>query len=395
MSLVNDMLNDLDQRRSKHSAAPEALEWMAGQTPVRRQRSYLPLLALIFIATMLAVGFFLWGPLTGYGVDSADRLLAVAPSGDGATPEPAQVMAAAAAEPQLNGSQAILTEQQPEAANSAIPSSQQHSLPRQAGSAPPPAVQALAVPMQQARDNKLQTPVAVSSTDAGAPLDSAKTSEVAAPRAAAEIAAVARGPVKTSRPRSPAQRDEDVAGEGRELIRRQSVTGAKQLLRQQLVAQPNSPASATLLASVLLSQKHYDQVALMLQQQRAVNPRHIGLLQIEARLLLSTHRAEQALELLLTRQPAVTEYGAYYELLALAARQNKRFELARGSYRQLLASDPGRGDWWVGLAIVLDQQALPEQARVAYSRGLKTQRIDANLAAYARRRVASISISNR
>jgi tetratricopeptide (TPR) repeat protein len=207
--------------------------------------------------------------------------------------------------------------------------------------------------------------------------------------------APATGPVKMSRSLSPAQRDQSVARRGAALIRSGANVDAEELLLEQLQRQANSPASATLLASLLLSQQHYQQVTSLLAQQRQLNPAHIGLLQIDARLLMSTARSDRAHVLLLRRQPPVAQYTAYYELLALAARQNRNFERAQGSYQQWLADDPGRGDWWVGLAIVLDEQALPQQALQAYSRGLQTQRIRADLSTYARQRVASILTANR
>ncbi|MFT5578956.1 MAG: tetratricopeptide (TPR) repeat protein [Paraglaciecola psychrophila] len=370
MSLVNDMLNDLDRRRSPQGAAPEALEWMVGQTPVRRRSRSLPLLALTFIVALAALGYYLWGPLTGYGAAAADRLLVTTRTTEKATQATAATSLAAGEKPAISDLQssddsAVIAATS--AASTAPLRIDNNGAQLLATATKGPGVSPAAT------DGPLPVVIKVPTVDS----------------------APAANPVKTIFSPSPSQRDQGVARRGRALIRSGANADAEVLLRQQLQQQPDSSASATLLASLLLSQKHYDQVTSLLAQQRAVNPQHIGLLQLEARLLMATARAEQAQQLLLSQQPPVAEYPAYYELLALAARQYQDFELAQHSYQQLLASDPGRGDWWVGLAVVLDEQALPQQALQAYSRGLRTQRIGADLASYARQRVMSISRANR
>lgn len=41
MSLVNDMLNDLDKRRGHHVSEKVDLEWMAGNTSLQPQRRFM------------------------------------------------------------------------------------------------------------------------------------------------------------------------------------------------------------------------------------------------------------------------------------------------------------------------------------------------------------------
>ena len=415
MSLVNDMLNDLDRRRSPQGAAPEALEWMVGQTPVRRRSRSLPLLALLaltFIVALAALGYYLWGPLTGYGAAAADRLLVTTRTTEKATQATAATSLAEGEKPAVSD----LQSSDDSAVIAATPAVSAATVITPIDLAVEPVVEPLVEsvvkpvvepkPLAQALASAASTaPLRIDNN--GAQLLATATKGPGVSPAATDgplpvvikvptvDSAPAANPVKTIFSPSPSQRDQGVARRGRALIRSGANADAEVLLRQQLQQQPDSSASATLLASLLLSQKHYDQVTSLLAQQRAVNPQHIGLLQLEARLLMATARAEQAQQLLLSQQPPVAEYPAYYELLALAARQYQDFELAQHSYQQLLASDPGRGDWWVGLAVVLDEQALPQQALQAYSRGLRTQRIGADLASYARQRVTSISRANR
>ena len=89
----------------------------------------------------------------------------------------------------------------------------------------------------------------------------------------------------------------------------------------------------------------------------------------------------------MSEQPLLSGNSDYYELVGLAARKNQQLELSEQVYRGLLDYDASRGDWWMGLAIAIDQQANPA-AKQAYQQAINSQHLSVALRNYARQRLA-------
>ena len=194
--------------------------------------------------------------------------------------------------------------------------------------------------------------------------------------------------VKKILPLAPEQRDFQVARNARSLLHDGDTIAAEQTLSGFLQQQPLALHSGTMLASILLSQQRFADVEQLLTPLRQQYPDNIRLLAIDARLLLLTDKAGQAVDLLMSARPSVRNNTDYYELLALAARQNKQYLLSEQAYRGLLDSDISQGDWWVGMAIAMDAQGKILQAQTAYRRALKTEYTSVALANYARQRLS-------
>ncbi len=52
MSLVNDMLNDLDDRRSQKAREEVNLDWMTGQKQTSKNKWLMPLMTIVVIAAI-------------------------------------------------------------------------------------------------------------------------------------------------------------------------------------------------------------------------------------------------------------------------------------------------------------------------------------------------------
>ncbi len=200
--------------------------------------------------------------------------------------------------------------------------------------------------------------------------------------------AIKSGAIKKALPPSPEQRDRQVAQNARKMLRAGNASTAEQSLRVFLQQQPTALHSGEVLASILLSQQRFNDVEVLLSSLRQIYPSELGLLAIEARRLLLTGNAKQSVDMLMSEQPTVKGHTDYYELLALAARQNKQYQLSEQVYRGLLETDNGQGDWWVGMGIALDAQGDIAQAKTVYQQALKTKRTSVVLANYARQRLS-------
>ena len=63
MSLVNDMLNDLDKRRSEKARDDVNIDWMTGQKNATKNRFFMPLLSLGSLVVFVGVGIGIWANL--------------------------------------------------------------------------------------------------------------------------------------------------------------------------------------------------------------------------------------------------------------------------------------------------------------------------------------------
>lgn len=110
-----------------------------------------------------------------------------------------------------------------------------------------------------------------------------------------------------------------------------------------------------------------------------------------ARVLISRGELSAALSLLQDHnQP-----GAFDEereaLLAWLLQSTQRHREAADAYRTLVARNSQLGDWWVGLAISLENIGNRDGALQAYERARGSVQIKATLARYAKQRIAALT----
>ena len=111
---------------------------------------------------------------------------------------------------------------------------------------------------------------------------------------------------------------------------------------------------------------------------------------VKARWLASQGRSSQALELLAHTLPPVQEHAEYHALLASFYHQQKQFELAVERYSALLEYDSNVADWWVGMGIGLDQLKRYDDAELAYRQALALPNLKQSLARYSTRRLEQL-----
>lgn len=86
----------------------------------------------------------------------------------------------------------------------------------------------------------------------------------------------------------------------------------------------------------------------------------------------------------LARQPDNAELAG---ALGAVLHRQQRYAEAAQRYRQATAGDPGNGRHWLGLALALEAGGSPADARAAYQRALDSGSLGEELAAYARGRL--------
>lgn len=395
MSLVNDMLNDLDKRRSEKARDDVNIDWMTGQKNATKNRFFMPLLSLGSLVVFVGVGIGIWANLDRGDIEAmayleknnSDMLAKEAP--------PSTVLASKINKEQ--GEQHSLAS----AGNVALqenPLEQGHLLieATTAGAAPKLSDVALrdSEPAQknapEPKNNPENTGAGETFEPSPAATATATKNQMLAATKTNKSAAKAAQTVKTVPVLSPVQRDRSVARQAESLIRNRQSTQAEKILISEMASNSNASNSAAVLASLWVSQKNFDEAQKLLSRQLYQNPGAIDLIKVQARLYLLTSQAGKALELLMTVSPPMDAHADYYEMLGLSARQEQQYELSVQAYKNLLEYDSSRGDWWVGMAIALDLQGANRPAKAAYRSALESRKLEQTLRRYAQQRVVEL-----
>lgn len=363
MSLVNQMLKDLEQRRA-HLPDDDRLHGLravsdAQAAPTRPPTSKRwPL--LVVIAAVAGSGFGIWlsnrGPESIAPVAQADRTVSVpqSPSADSTTPvQPATVV------------------------DRVVPA-------------------ALASPLETAAVAALETPAITRNDPKPAPTTTVPRTSKPAPRPVATgptaVAAIAtaKPPLmrKTLRAPSPQEEAAQQYNAALQAVTRNEPLQAETALRAALDADPGHVEACTMLATLLLQQDRRDDAARLLAAALERNPRQSRLAMLQARLLADAGQDARAVSVL---QAAQAGADADYQALLGALQQRLGNDTqAAAAYRQALASSPQRGTWWLGLAISLERSEQSAAALAAYRNALRDTTLTAQVGDYVRARIAAL-----
>lgn len=162
---------------------------------------------------------------------------------------------------------------------------------------------------------------------------------------------------------------------------------AIQLLTFILIKNPDYSLARESLASLLIAQGRTNQAEKIISvglQQRPFYPAYIKL---KARILVNSGKINQALAQLQLAPPAITSDPEYYAYIAALYQRQNRYELSERLYEQLLALQPNNATWWMGEGIALENVGKPSLAMNAYIRAARSEGLNPELRIYAESRV--------
>ena len=99
---------------------------------------------------------------------------------------------------------------------------------------------------------------------------------------------------------------------------------------------------------------------------------------------------QKAYDLLVSDMPTIATAPDYHGLIAYSAQQIGDLNLASKKYQLLLQSYPERADWWLALGLLQDQLGNQSRALTAYQQSLRFPGLSGNTRAYAEQRVKAI-----
>lgn len=190
---------------------------------------------------------------------------------------------------------------------------------------------------------------------------------------------------------SPEQRAQRAGREGAAALRRGDWAAAARLLQEVIVVEPANDDAREGLVIALQRQGRLSETdgALLDGIAMARDPARFA--KMRARLQASRNELDGALDTLSIAVPPVDVDPEYHALKAALAQQAGRLSEAAEIYSALTDYAPRNGTWLAGLAIALDGQGEQVAARDAYIRALQSGGLDRALIAHAQRRLTALN----
>ena len=400
MSLVNDMLRDLDQRRAGEALTASGESLKPAQPSAARPRArWLPIgVGLAASAAMMAgIWFF------GSGTRTSEVAIAIPAetvvSSVGGVSTPASV--AAAVEPQLDeartasDSLGVLTENERQLAA-------EEPLTKPVSE---PVAESLSEPLSEPPVPQAATePLISESSQAEIDLREAKTDAPSrAEQKAQENAIVANTTAQPTtaldRPQTIRSSDELSANEvdviqvqnGLKLLANGNEDAAFEALSSHVRAAPAAHQSRETLIKLLLSRGQTARAGTLADAGLSIAPNHSGFKKAKARFLIADKNYESAAALLSARAPEPRSDLEYHELLASAQLGAGDFVGAMQNYRQLLQFDGSQTRWWYGYAVANDRLGNISVAKQSYEQALKGASLSVGLRRSSEERVAALA----
>jgi MSHA biogenesis protein MshN len=332
MSLINQMLRDLDARRSPAGNTPVAA--LQGIGPVRPRRTVRQR-GLVLGAWALLAGTLL--ALIGLTADHDD-------------PE------------QLSGTDwapLALPQPTPRSRSTGHPSPRLAATSGQVSSAQRTEHAAPAAPAAPVEADSSPAPTAVNEDK----------QQVAAPMVASAALEPAVVPPQPVHNRSPEQKAKQHFARAQRALAAQNWRDAESLLEQTLELLPAHLEARTQLASLLVARQANQAAERLLGEGLAIDPQAGALAKPYAQLLAERGALQAALQALGDIHPDAESEALRAALLHRAGHHAE----AAGAYEDALREQPEQALWWTGLAIAREHNQEPRAALQAYRRAARLQ----------------------
>ncbi|MBI5463263.1 MAG: tetratricopeptide repeat protein [Gammaproteobacteria bacterium] len=387
MSLVNQMLKDLEQRRAELPRGDSLRGLRAAPPSAEPQRNFWP--TVLIAAALGGVGYGWWLTFAKPGLEPGLE---------------APPVAAANAAP---------TGWVAENANTQPPSATEIDAAWDKTWEPRTAEAVSVAALEESRVESRPEYADVAATEPAAPTPSTIKQPAPQPTPTTTVTTVASAertsmggmspatsPVtssmhKTPRALSPTEQAAQDYAQALDALRSGDTARAEERLRAALDKVPGHAQAAETLSAILLQQHRGREAEDVLAEAIAAAPQAPRLLVLHARILVESgadsDRDAEAVALLQT--PTLSNDAEAQALLgALQQRRGNDAEAAT-AYRQALTRAPQRGTWWLGLAISLERSRQPAAALEAYRRALTDRALGDQVAGYVRGRIATLDNS--
>lgn len=371
MSVINQMLQDLENRYSASSADASLSAQIKAVT--KRRRLHPAWWAILLFALVLLAGLLAWR------LWPASKAGAAMPS-DGRLSDASVMQAKSPVTMQLGQLPPI----------SAPARSGQHETDSKLAAQTGTASQLAAAQMIATEPRKLPEQQAVLSLKAAVNLDFGKQNSTQVSASPSRLNAgsgeravpATMATDKQIKEITPLQRAENDYGKAVALLQQGRVAEASELLGKVLQLDPANTSARQTLAGLLVEGKRYDEAQRSLQDGLKLDPSQTGLAMILARLQVEQGDIQSALKTLQRSLPYAVERPDYQAFLAALLQREGRHKEAIEHYSQALRKSPGSGVWLMGLGISLQAENRLAEAQEAFNRAKASHTLSPELQAF-------------
>lgn len=168
------------------------------------------------------------------------------------------------------------------------------------------------------------------------------------------------------------------------------IAEAVSTLEQALKFDAQHAAARQSLISLLLESKRYDEAMRYLQQGVALDQNQTGLAMILARLQVEKSNLPAAVETLQRSLPYASERADYLAFLAALLQREARHKESIDLYQKALKKMPQNPVWWMGLGISLQADARRPEALEAYQRAKLLTGLSPELLAFVEQKITQL-----
>lgn len=386
MSLINDMLTDLESRRANDLKRHGLKDEVRPLPRLDRSDGGRGWLVLAAVVVVLAIAAYYWWSARPASQPQAP-LPAPAPAPVAATEIHTPVLAApmltAAGELDLRSATALAV------------------VPPEAGSAPPALVPTTSTSLPVATTTTVAStstttqaarpqPAVSAAVLASSPAASASTSSAPAPASAKlppKVAAESSGIDKRTVFASPRERLETEVRNAVQLANAGRSAEAAEQLRDILRQEPGLSAARQALLRILLELRRGDEMMAVLTEGLDTQPSQTGWAVSLARLWVERGDYTAAQRILARSYPHATANPEYLGFFAHVQYKQNNHREAAVLYQAAARQAPDEGRWWLGLGVALEADGRASEAREAYRRALATGSLNADLSALAEQKL--------
>ena len=196
---------------------------------------------------------------------------------------------------------------------------------------------------------------------------------------------------------TPAQQAENEYRKALELLQQRSMTRAIESLAQALQLDGNHIAARQTIINLLVEAQRFDEAEHRLQEGLHLDPGQTGLAMILARLQVERGDTKAGLETLqrslpdaMARADYVTEQADYQAFIAALLQREGRHGEAIEHYLQALSKTPQSGIWLVGIGISLQAENRLPEAQEAFNRAKASNNLRPDLQPFVEQRLKQI-----
>jgi MSHA biogenesis protein MshN len=196
---------------------------------------------------------------------------------------------------------------------------------------------------------------------------------------------------KTIRPLTSEQQAQIAFQDAVKLIGRGDESGAQRALEQALSFEPNHVRARETLSAMLLNTGRVSEAGDSLREGLRLQPTSTPLAKLYARVLVNQGDNAAAVVVLERAAPRVGDDPDYYALLAALYRGVGKHAQAAQVYQEILRLRPGVAAWWMGLALAQDAMGSSAESLEAYRRAQRAGGLRGEVLQYVQTRIAALT----